>query len=417
MLPSSIMIQNGELPDAPGVYLMKDAKGAVLYVGKATSLARRVRQHFERPHNRLIEEMTAQVRAIDYIQKPTALEALVLEANLIKQYWPKYNTDQKDDKSFLYLGITREAFPRPVLVRGHELTDASRKQFKAVYGPYTSGRSLRAALDVMRKAIPWSTCAPGQARPCFYVHLGQCPGVCTGAITRIAYGKIIKNLMDFFAGKKSIIVKRYRQEMEAAAKAKKFEEAAILRNRLFALEHIQDVAIMKRDEPSEVSAKGGSGLDFYGRIEGYDISHIGGTSHVGSMVVFEQGAPAKAEYRTFTIKTVTGSNDFAALQEVLRRRLHHREWAKPDLILIDGGAPQIRAIEKLWDELGIMIPFVGMSKGPRRKRHDLIAPKGEEDLLQQCHKHEELLIQVRDEAHRFAIGFHRKKRGKEFLGK
>lgn len=160
MIPAHIHIKNQELPETPGVYLMKDAHGGILYVGKATSLKRRVQQHFLRPHNNLIEEMTRKVAEIDYIQKPTALEALILEANLIKLYWPKYNTDQKDNKSFLYLVITDEPFPKPLLLRGREIEDQANKKYKEVFGPYTSGRSLRAALEIVRRAIPWSTCEP-----------------------------------------------------------------------------------------------------------------------------------------------------------------------------------------------------------------------------------------------------------------
>ncbi len=432
MLPAHIHLKNNELPETPGVYLMKDIHGAILYVGKATSLKRRVQQHFLRPHNNLIEEMTRLVTDIDYVQKPTALEALILEANLIKLYWPKFNTDQKDNKSFLYLVITDEDFPKPLLIRGRELEDQDGKKYKAMFGPYTSGRSLRAALEIIRKVIPWSTCeAPKdgkRAQACFYVHLGMCPGVCAGLITRTEYAKHIRDLMGFFEGKKEEIIKRYRREMQRAAKEKKFEEATEWRNKVFALEHIQDVAVLRRDDDveavpagEETDEKGNARLSkesaIFGRIEGYDISHVSGTSTVASMVVFEQGAPAKAEYRKFRIRSVQGPNDVASLQEVLARRLMHREWRKPQLLLIDGGLAQVHAVQAAVAQYGLTIPIVGIAKGPERKRNDLIFVTQDEELRRACEQHHQILEAVRDEAHRFAISFHRNVRSRKFLGK
>jgi excinuclease ABC subunit C len=415
MIPSSIKIKNRELPDTPGVYLMKDEKGTVIYVGKATSLKRRVRQHFERPHSAAIEEMTRLIRSIDYIQKPTALEALILEANLIKYYWPKYNILEKDNKSFLYLVITKEDFPKPLLIRGAELDEESAKKYKAVFGPYTSPRSLRAALDLIRKVFPWSTCEVGQKRPCFYVHLKQCPGVCVGAADKKEYQKIIRGLIKFFEGKKDDLLKQFRREMKAAAKEKKFELAAELRNKIHFLEHIQDIAIMKReDEDVDKIKMGEAVVNLFGLIEGYDISHVSGTSTVASMVVFENGAPAKAEYRKFRIRTVIGSNDVAALKETLMRRFRN-PWRKPDLLLIDGGLPQVHAAEEVIHELDIGLPVIGIAKGPERKRNDLICSKQNLELCHLCEQYKDLLEKVRDEAHRFAIGYHRKLRSRNLL--
>jgi excinuclease ABC subunit C len=470
------------LPLSAGVYFHKSGDGEIIYVGKATSLARRVRQHFERPHSNFIEEMTRLVTEIDYIQKPTALEALILEANLIKLYWPKYNTDQKDDKSFMYLAITDEEYPRPLLVRGgqlgvgktivgvlsargHSLDGLDRKgsvltvgdhvpraiehrggraeraelRYKYLFGPYTSARSLRVALELIRKIIPWSTCVPGQKRACFYFHLKQCPGVCVEAVTPLEYRRVIRDLIRFFEGKKEDILKDYRKRMQRAAKAQQFEEAGLWRNKVFALEHIQDVSMLsKEDEVQEVSSIENrvSSTDkdvasshihdtgypipdtlIFGRIEGYDISHVSGTSTVASMVVFERGAANKGEYRKFRIKTVEGSNDVASMQEVLRRRFTHAEWKRPHLLLIDGGVPQVQAAEQVVrGELGLSIPIVGLAKGSERKRNDLIFTTADALLAQACQKHHVVLEQVRDEAHRFAITYHRNLRGRRFLG-
>jgi excinuclease ABC subunit C len=417
MIPSQIKIKNGELPSNPGVYIMKNAKGTVLYVGKAISLKRRVQQHFDRPHGPQIPEMTKQVTEIDYIEKPTALEALVLEANLIKHFWPKYNVMLKDNKSFMYLGITNEEYPRPLLVRGTDLDDETAKKYKVVFGPYTSSRSLKAALDLVRKAFPWSTCIPGQKRACFYHHLKLCPGVCVDAVDKKVYQKTIRDLIRFFEGKKEDILKDYKKQMTKLAKEKRFEEAAEIRNKVYFLEHIQDVAVLRRDDEQVDRIKAGEGMavNLFGRIEGYDISNISGTSQVASMVVFENGAPAKAEYRKFKIKSVEGPNDVASMRETLMRRFKHDEWRMPDLILIDGGLPQVHAAEEVMHHLNIQIPVVGIAKGAQRKRNDIICSQVSIELCELCRKYVDLLAQVRDEAHRFAITFHKKVRAKKFL--
>ncbi len=391
---------------------MKDAKGTIIYVGKATSLQRRVSSYFQKAHDARIEEMVGLIKSIDYIERPTAIEALILEANLIKHYWPKYNVRDKDNKSFLYLIITKEDFPRPLLVRGTELKEDASKKYQAIFGPYTSPRSLRAALDLIRRVFPWSTCVPGQKRACFYYHLGLCPGVCIGVADKKAYRKTIRDLIRFFEGKKDDILKAYRREMKAAAKAHRFEDAAALRNKINFLEHIQDIAILKREDGDVDRIKEGeASVNIFGRIEGYDVSNISGTSTVASMVVFEDGAPAKAEYRKFRIRSVVGSDDYAALRETLMRRFRN-SWRKPDLILIDGGIGQVNIAKGTLNEIDIAIPVIGIAKGPERKRNDLICNDAHTDLCRICERHLPLLVQVRDEAHRFAIAYHRKLRGR-----
>lgn len=414
MIPAHISIRGGELPDEPGVYLMKDEKGQVLYIGKATSLKRRTQQHFLRPHNQLIEEMTQKVREIDYIVKGSALEALILEANLIKYYYPYYNTLEKDNKSFLYLVFTNEKFPKPLLVRGKDLS-SDPKAYLRTFGPYTSARSLRASLDWLRGIFPWTTCEPGQKKACFYTHIGLCPGVCIGIADEKAYKKVIRNLIAFFDGKKDDIVKVLRKDMQAAAKAQKFEEAAKIRNRVFSLEHIKDIALLKKEDDNvDMIRNEEAPMGFHGRIEGYDISHVSGTAIVASMVVFEGGMPAKAEYRKFRMKTVMQSNDIASMRETLMRRFRN-DWKRPDIILIDGGQAQVHVAEDVLHHLNIQIPVIGMAKGPDRKKTELICSQKHEAICQAGELHIRLLTQVRDEAHRFAITYHRKLRSKQFL--
>jgi len=421
MIPKEIRLKHEQLPDKPGVYLMKDAAGEILYIGKATSLKRRVESYFTRPRDNRIQEMVTKIAAIDYLEQLTAIEALFLEANLIKRHQPYYNVLEKDDKSFSYLVITDEQYPRPFILRATDFDDSSIGAYKAVYGPFKSARAVRASLDIIRKAIPWSTCVPGQKRHCFYASLKQCPGVCVSEITPHAYAKVIRDLMAFFEGKRADIIKRYRKDMQVASKAQKFEEAAVLRNRLRALEHIRDIAVLAKDDepsPQPLSHEGGRGAiedtGLFGRIEGYDISNISGTSATGSMVVFRHGSPLKGLYRKFRIRTVFGPDDYASLREVLQRRFTHKDhgWEWPDLILIDGGAGQVNvALEVLASlKTARVIPVIGMVKGPKRDKDELVIPPPFLALRETLEKNKSILIHVRDESHRFAIAYHRRLR-------
>lgn len=429
-IPSEIRIKNNELPDEPGVYFYYDANGALLYIGKATSLKKRVGSYFSKAHNARISELVARIVRIDYIQTPTVLEALVLEANQIRANQPPFNVMLKDDKSYLFLCITNEQFPKPVLIRGLDLerfgiepfaktlTPKARERFLAIYGPYTSGYALRKALEYVRKFIPWTTCespdVKGNTRPCFDRQIKRCPGVCTGEITAKEYRRIIKDLMLFFEGRKSVLARRLEKEMKAAASAKKYEEAAVLRNRLFQLQHIQDIALISQSDVELPFAESGSRttIDLLGRIEAYDISNISGTSAVGVMTVFKEGRPAKSEYRKFKIKTVKGADDYAMMAEVLRRRIkrgiqYPETWPLPEIMVIDGGQGQVGRVEEVLDELGVKVPLVGLAKGFDRKQDRMVFDRSDKDLLAVAERGKEIFQKVRDEAHRFAVSYHR----------
>lgn len=432
MIPKHIHVKNGELPDHPGVYFYYNVDGKLLYIGKATSLKKRVGSYFVKAHDGRIEDLVKHIGRIAYIETPTVIEALVLEANQIKAHKPPYNILQRDDKSFLYLVMTNEDFPKPVLMRGldlerlginpftPELTEKAKRKFLAIYGPYTSGRSLRLALDLIRKIIPWSTCEPpsqtGKTKACFYRHIGQCPGVCTGEISKRDYRKIIRSLMLFFEGKKEQVVRQMRREMKVASASLAFERADKLKRQIFALEHIQDVALVSHDEPLPYQTSAREYIDIMGRLEAYDISNISGTSAVGSMVVFEEGKPAKHEYRKFKIKTVKGANDVAMLEEVMRRRLKHAaHWPLPELMVIDGGLPQVNRVQEVLDELNVKLPIVGLAKGFDRKQDRLIFDTSNSELKRAVEANKETLQRIRDEAHRFAVKYHRVVRGRKSL--
>ncbi len=384
------------LPDTPGVYLMKGKGGQLLYVGKAANLKRRVSSYFLRPHDARIAKMVSEIRKIDFKNTDTAIEALILEAKLIKKFSPPYNVKDKDDKSFLYMEITKEPFPRVILIRGKE------RGAGELFGPFTSSSSAREALRIIRKIFPFSTHLSEKVgtfkKPCFDAEIGLCPGTCVGLISKTDYLKNIKNIRLFFRGKKKAIISSLEKDMKKFAESLEFEKAAAARKKIFALNHIQDIALISGDE------SGAGRL----RIEGYDISNISGTSSVGSMVVFLNGEPLNEAYRKFRIRTIEGADDPGMIKEVISRRIENK-WPLPDMMLVDGGITEVNAAKKALKEYDISVPVIGMIKGPDRKGSDLVGdalPEGA-DL--------KTLIRVRDEAHRFAISYHRQVRGVRFF--
>jgi len=392
---------------------MKGADGEILYVGKAGNLKRRVSSYFLRPHEYRMERLVQSIDKIEHHKTDTAIEALILEAELIKKLKPPYNVREKDDTSFLFVEITKEKFPRVLLMRGKEKLETGHKG-STFFGPFTSATNIREALRILRRIFPWSThpqdkigTFPGRAgkRPCLEHEIGLCPGTCINAISRKDYLLNIQNLKLIFSGKKEKILHSLEKEMKTAAKKTEFERAGELRRQIFALKHIHDVSLIQEEGPAFQGAKT--------RIEGYDISNISGTSSVGSMVVFINGQPDRNEYRKFKIRTITGANDVGMLKEVLRRRFSHAgetgSWPLPNLILVDGGLGQVNGARDVLNEAGLKIPVVGIVKGPKRKRNDLIGRKPQEVDM-------ETLIKVRDEAHRFAISYHKKLRGRNFIG-
>lgn len=396
---------------------MKNAAGKIIYVGKATSLRDRVGSYFTQPHDRRIESLVAEISDIDYKKTPTVIEALILEANLIKKYFPKYNVKEKDDKSFLYVAFTNEKFPRIILLRGHELEKIknSKDKIKKLFGPFTSASSLRAALDILRRRIfPFRDCITMAKKPCLYYSLKRCPAPCAGLVSQKDYRRLIRHLILFFEGKKEKVIKNLKKEMVAASREEDFEKAARFRNQIFSLEHIQDVAVIKEESKFKNRE---SGINIFGRIEGYDISNINGTAATGSMVVFEDGKPNKNEYRKFKIKTLSTPNDVGMMKEVMTRRLTHTEWPRPNLILVDGGWGQINAVREILAEQKIKIPVLGIAKGFDRKQDRLIADPKNPELVRVAELHKDILLRVRDEAHRFAIGYHKLLRRKKLFNK
>lgn len=393
-----------KIPGDPGVYIMKDKDGNILYIGKAANLNKRVRSYFIQPHDRRIETLVKKIEEIDYKKTDSALDALVLEAHLIKKHEPPFNIKEKDDKSFLFVEITREKFPRVLLTRGKEKKEEENKGKKSKwYGPFTSASDIREALRILRKIFPYNTHPPQKIgtfkRPCMYAEIGLCPGACVGKADEKEYKKTIRELEKVLKGKKKGLIGDLKKEMKEKSKAREYEKAEEIKRKVFALEHIQDSALISRP------VFRGDESNF--RIEGYDISNISGASSVGSMVVFSDDRPDKNEYRKFKIRTIKKQDDTGMIKEVLERRFNHDKWQFPDLILIDGGKGQVNAVKNVLSEKGLSIPVVGIAKGPKRDKNEIIGSIPEKT-------NKKTLIKVRDEAHRFAISYHKKVRRRQF---
>ncbi len=534
----------------PGVYLMKNEHGAVIYVGKAASLRSRVRSYFgsKRGMDHKTRELVSQIVDFEVIRTDTASEALILENELIKRYQPKYNVMLRDDKSYPFIRITNEPFPR-VLSTRRVVNDGSR-----YFGPFTSAASVNRTLDSLNKLFPYRLCdieITGESdRPCLYYHIGRCNGPCIGAVDQDEYGQVIQNVQLFLEGRSDEFLPELREQMERAAEVLDFEQAARLRDEIKAIEHVlerQKIASSKRETFDVLALAKGEGGDacvqvttiregkmlgsehflmtgariddqpshilgsfvtqFYDeaalvprelvlqhpiddeeivrewlgerrggpvrltiprrgmrrrlvemvaksaeenlnhervrwlndeqrttmalaelgdrlqleklprRIECYDISNLQGDSPVASMVVFEDGRPKKSDYRRFGIKEIQGPNDYAMMQEVLRRRFKRakdlestEEWRElPDLVIVDGGKGQLSSALEVFHELEISVPVVGLAK----ENEEIFLPGRSDPIILPRDAQSLYLVQrVRDEAHRFAVTFHRGKRKK-----
>ncbi|MBI2439532.1 MAG: UvrB/UvrC motif-containing protein [Candidatus Moranbacteria bacterium] len=397
------------LPETPGVYFFLGAKQEVLYIGKATVLRDRVRSYFSadimETRGPKIARMLEGVRAIGYHETDSVIEALILETSLIKKYQPPYNTDAKDDKSYNHVIITKEKFPRILIVRGR---DIEQKKFtdpvKYIFGPFPHGTQLREAMKIIRKIFPYrDKCVPN-SKKCFSAQIGLCPGVCVGEVSARDYGQTVTHIRLFFEGHKIAIIKKLQREMREAAKKLDFERAGEIKKTVFALEHIQDVALIKGQD-QEVTEEKRWGV----RIEAFDVAHLQGEASVGVMTVVENGKENKEEYRKFRLRENHRGNDLSALEEIVRRRLTHTRWRMPDIVVTDGAWLQRQVAEKLFSQSGTLPLLVGVVKDKHHRPKDIIGLP-----VELAHFRESIML-ANSEAHRFAIAYHRHRRDKEFL--
>lgn len=404
-------LQALRLPDHPGVYVFRGAQKQLLYIGKATSLRDRVRSYFANDllHTRgkHIVDMVTLAETVTYTETDSVLEALILEAAMIKEHQPYYNTKEKDNKSFNYVVVTNEVYPRVLTIRERVMLTGteSTEQYRHIFGPFPHGGDLQEALRIIRKIFPFrDRCTPNSGKPCFDHQIGLCPGVCVGAISAEEYAETVQNIALFFKGKKSAVIKRLERAMYRAAKDMEFEQANEYKKMVFGLQHIKDVSLLStevKDASSQSSKKRARAF----RIEAYDIAHISGTSTVGVMVVVEDGTPKKSAYRKFKIKTDPDRiDDTLHLEEVLRRRFTHADWTRPDLIVVDGGVAQKRRAQKVFAQLELKIPIVSVVKDEHHKPRAIM---GDKEIVESYRKG---ILIANGESHRFAVAYHRQLR-------
>jgi excinuclease ABC subunit C len=415
-----------QFPAAPGVYLMKDAQARVIYVGKAKNLRSRAAHYFTQAaaEDRRTADLVRAIADIDFVQADTEVDALLLEARLIKDIQPRFNVDLKDDKSFPYLQIRiREDFPRV------EFTRTPRRRGVKLYGPFTSAKGLRAAIQVLQRIFKFRTCSLDIAaddprwrwfRPCILHNIRQCTAPCNLRVSKEEYRKQIRALRLVLAGKKHKLLAEMERDMNAASQALDFERAARLRDDIQALRSLSLRGDVDRDVQPELfqiePKKGLAGLRKVlglGQtprvIEGVDVAHLGGQETVASLVRFIDGLPFKPGYRRYRIRTVEGVDDFASVREVVSRRFRRRgeaeeEIGPPDILLIDGGKGQLNAALEAFRMMGVEPPcLISLAK----REEEVYRPGESEPLRLSRHGPALRLLQyVRDEAHRFAQHYH-----------
>ncbi len=411
-------------PQSPGVYLMKDAAGVVIYVGKAKNLRSRASSYFLKAA--AVDQRTAtwivEIADIDFVQSESEVNALLMESRLIKDIQPKYNKDLKDDKSFPYLMITtREEFPRI------EVTREPRSSGVKLYGPFASAGALRGAISVLQRIFKFRTCSLDISesderwnwfRPCLLASIDQCSAPCNFRIGKEEYRRDIKRLQTFLEGGKKKLLQELRDEMSATSQTLDFERAAVLRDEIEMLEKLDDRGELDSHVQPEVfyidPKKGLAGLkkvlglaETPRVIEGVDIAHLGGGETVASLVQFIDGLPFKPGYRRFRIQDVEGIDDFRSIYEVVSRRFRKLSDAGdtfPDILLIDGGKGQLNAAMAAFRDQEITPPTViSLAK----KEEEIFRPGDSESIVLSRGAFALRLLQyVRDESHRFAQHYH-----------
>ena len=431
------------LPKKPGVYCFKDKK-EILYIGKAANLRERVKNHFLQPRYRDYLFLN-KIKKIGYIKTNSEIEALVLEANLIKKHQPKFNVIWRDDKNYFFVVIAKEDFPKIFIThqiknaeletRNYEKFSVQRSKFKIQYvGPFVDGKALKQTLKILRKVFPYRSCSKIPNRSCLWYHLGRCPAPCllkSKFIKEILPNSLkikkisqrnAKNLIRILKKGKNPVLKDLKKEMKEAIKKQDFEEAAKIRDQIEALERVIEHARIfeeKREKLEswlETEKKLREILKIKNeitRIEAFDISQIHGNFAVGSMVAFINGLPEKKFYRRFKIKFEKKPSDVDMLREILKRRFKHKEWGFPDLILVDGGKAQLNVAILERKNYCLKAKIMALAK----KENKLFIEGKKEPIFLKNLTREifNLILQLRDEAHRFALKYHQKLRERNLV--
>lgn len=418
------------LPSTPGIYLMRDGDGQILYVGKAKSLKKRVTSYFRKSmqHAAKIATMVAQVASIDFVETSSEVEALLLEAHTIQDLQPRYNTRQKDSKSYPYIVFSRDPFPRVFIARQNECSPLEAFEF---YGPYTDAAGLRGCFKLLQRIFQFRTCELDIAitgnryfRPCLLASIHYCTAPCAARITHQSYAQNLERLKKFLHGNHKLLQQELQREMVAAAQRLAFEDAAHLRDQLLALRSLEKKPLPSDPLPEALCfAHPRQSLLALQEIlhlpamphvvEGIDIAHHDGQQAVGSLVTFVDGVPYKEGYRRYKIRASTTQDDYKMLAEVFRRRFcgQDKDRKPPDIFLVDGGKGQLHSVLAEANRLGVVLPaLVALAK----QQEEIYVPHAVLPLpLTKNSLVHRLLCHVRDEAHRFAQDYHhRLKRNK-----
>jgi len=399
-------------PDSPGVYLMRDNRGKVLYVGKANSLKKRLPNYLGRDLDSKTLALMSRVVDVEFKLSPNESMALLLEASLIHKFMPKYNISLRDDKSFPFVKISGEEFPAISIARKKD------DSFARYIGPYTNSKLLKDALKIIRRSFAYRSCRSLPGKSCIYGRINLCPAPCIGKISRKEYIRGIDNIILILEGKAELLIYRLNQIMQNKSRARDFEAAARVRDQVSTLAELAAglSGVNRKGELEDLKNRLGL-KKMPERIEGFDISNISGKQAVGAMVSFYRGNPDKNNYRRFRIKSFRGIDDYKMLAEVVRRRysrLIKEKGPLPDLLLIDGGKGHLLTAASQLKELNLILPLVSIAKKEERiysnqEAYPLSFSKDTPAL--------NLIRRVRDEAHRFAVGYHLLLRRKELIGR
>jgi len=420
---TNLNIQN--LPKSPGVYIFRDVKNKVLYVGKAISLRDRVTSYFQKTFDLgpKTSALVSKIKKIDHILVNSELEALLLEAELVKRYKPPYNINLKDDKSYKFIKITRHCdrqndFPAVFTTHTEDCQNSD------CFGPFPEGQTVRYVLKELRRIFKFRDCSVTKydryqklQRPCLFGNINLCSAPCVGNISKDDYQRDIKRLVKFLTSRqKDPIIKELKREMVKLSRQNEYERAGVIRDQITRFEYITQKFVPASeflDNPNFVSDERlKSQKELFdllsispivgqtARIECFDVSHFAGQFIVGSMAVFVDGAPSKKDYRRFKIKGNFGNNDVAGLSEIISRRLRHEGWPLPKILIVDGGKPQVFTIKKILKKLGFdnQITLIGLAK----RYEEVVTSSGTVIRLSKSSPALRLLEQLRDEAHRFA---------------
>jgi len=416
-----------KIPATPGVYFFENSKKQPIYIGKAANLKNRLKSYFGGKSDSRIRSMVNEASSLRWEILDSDIEALIQESAYIKHFKPKYNVMLKDDKQYFSIVINHSL---PFLELTHQPQPAQHS-----IGPFTNGVVIKNVLKIIRKSFPFCTCTKEHSRPCLNADLGKCLGICCIKEDQHARyftpeenkKRVIENIKNqkiiiaILSGKKKNLLKDIEKKMKLAAQKMKFEQALIMRDNLEKITRlfintnaIQSIEAKNQEKAIESIKTLLQEQNLPTRIEGYDISHIQGTLATGSMVVFQDGISCKKDYRKFKIRITQTNNELAMLAEVVRRRMNHEEWPLPDLLVIDGGKGQLKAVEQVLGSITKDLPIITVTKNDKHRGDHLFSNRfdGPISLESIAPEAKNLLLSIDAEAHRFAIDYYRKLHGK-----